>query len=299
MPADAAELRSVFSSRRLVLDGATGTELDRRGVATPLPLWSAGALDSHPQVVEAIHTDYIKAGADVIVANTFRTNPRTLNGCDRLGDGPRLNAGAVRLARRAAGTAGDRTVYVAASIAPVEDCYHPERVPDATTLADEHGRMADWLAEAAPDLVWIETMNTIREACAAAAACARAGLGFACSFVTTEAGDLLSGETLEEAVAAVERYEPLAVGLNCIPPTGITRILPRLRAASPRTIAAYAHLGNPEPISGWSFSSSMSPPDYAAHVREWLALGATIVGGCCGTNPDHIRAVREVIDDLD
>lgn len=298
MPVDAAELRSAFSSRRLVLDGATGTELDRRGVATPLPLWSAGALDSHPRVVEAIHSDYIKAGADVIVANTFRTNPRTLNGCGRLGDGLRLNAVAVNLVRRAAGNASDRTVYVAASIAPVEDCYHPERVPDAATLADEHGRMADWLAEAAPDLVWIETMNTIREARAAAAACAGAGLSFACSFVTTETGDLLSGEPLEEAAAAVARYEPLALGLNCIPPAGITNILPRLRTAFPGAIAAYAHLGNPEPISGWSFSSSMSPSEYAGHVREWLALGATIVGGCCGTNPDHIRAVREALADI-
>ena len=275
----------------LVLDGATGTELTRRGVPTPLPLWSAGALESHPDVVEQIHRDYVQAGADVVVANTFRTNVRTLRGAGRLEEGPNLNRVAVELARRAA--AG--RAWVAASVAPIEDCYHPERVPDEAVLRAEHGQMAAWLQAASPDLIWIETMNTIREARAAAQAAAGSGLPFVVSFVTREDGDLLSGESLEEAVAAVDAFGPLAIGLNCIPPKGMSANLPRLRRATQRPLAAYAHIGNPDPISGWSFSQTIAPSVYSECAREWLDLGASIVGGCCGTTPDHIRAVAAAL----
>jgi S-methylmethionine-dependent homocysteine/selenocysteine methylase len=286
----------MFESHPLVLDGATGTELARRGIDTPLPLWSAGALETAPQVVQAIHRDYILAGADVIVANTFRTNVRTLRAAGRVEAGLDLNRIALTLARQAASADSGRSALVAASVAPVEDCYHPGRVPDEDVLNREHGRMMDWLARAEPDLVWIETMNTLREARAAARAAVASGIPFAVSFVTAQSGDLLSGEPLEHAVAAIEPFEPLAIGLNCIPPEGITANLPRLRRCTDRPTAVYAHLGNPEPIFGWSFSSDVAPAEYAAHVRRWLEMGATIIGGCCGTNAGHIRAIRDEID---
>jgi S-methylmethionine-dependent homocysteine/selenocysteine methylase len=241
----------------------------------------------------------VEAGADIIVANTFRTNPRTLGRVGRLADGAALNRLAVELARRAVTAARPHGavaggVLVAASMGPVEDCYHPERVPAESALRAEHEQMAAWLAAAQPDLVWIETMNTIREAQAAAVAVAGSGLPFAISFVVQESGDLLSGEPLEEAVAAVEPLAPLAIGVNCIPPRGMTAVLPRLRRATTRPLAAYAHIGNPTPIRGWSFSESATPAEYAQSARAWLAFGATIVGGCCGTTPAHIRAVREI-----
>lgn len=289
------QLEQTINHRTLILDGATGTELTRRGVPTPLPLWSAAALIDHPDIVAAIHRDYVAAGADIIVANTFRTNPRTLERAGRAADGPALNRRAVELARSAAATATDRTVFVAASVAPVEDCYHPERVPEARQLRREHGLLMDWLAAAEPDLVWIETMNTVREAHAAVAVADDHGLPFVCSMVVREDGHLLSGELLEEAIDATEAYGPLAYGLNCIPPAGMTANLPRLRRATARPIAAYAHIGNPEPISGWSFSQTVSPDQYVEHARRWAALGASIIGGCCGTMPEHIRAVSELL----
>ena len=293
MSIEITKLRGMFEAGRLVLDGATGTELARRGVATPLPLWSAEAIKTAPLVLEAIHRDYVLSGADIVVANTFRTNVRSLRNAGRVEDGLTLNREAVELARRAAGADAGRTVLVAASVAPVEDCYHPERVPYQRELDHEHARMMCWLRAANPDLVWIETMNTIREARSAARAATECGLPLVVCFVTAESGDLLSGEPLEEAVAAVEPFEPLAIGLNCIPPEGITANLPRLSAATTRPLAVYAHLGNPEPIFGWSFSSDVSPARYARHVADWFARGATIIGGCCGTTPAHIGAIRD------
>jgi len=292
----AEEVRTAVESRVLVLDGATGTELTRRGVPTPLPLWSARALLEAPDVVRAIHRDYVAAGADIIVANTFRTNVRTLRGAGLLSRGEALNRLAVQLVREAiADVAPKRRVFVAASVAPVEDCYHPERVPPPNVLEREHAQMLDWLAQAGPDLIWIETMNTVREALAAAQAARQRGMPFVVSFVVREDGNLLSGEPLEQVVEQVEPLEPLAFGLNCIPPAGMTRNLPRLRAATRRPPIAYAHIGNPEPICGWSFSQEIPPADYAAEARRWVDIGARIVGGCCGTTPEHIRALREVI----
>jgi S-methylmethionine-dependent homocysteine/selenocysteine methylase len=288
MLATVEELRRRFEAGPLVLDGATGTELERRGAGSPAPLWSAAALISAPQIVAAIHREYVEAGADIVTANTFRTNPRTLRAAGLTAKGESLNRLAVELAF---GAANRRHVFVAASVGPVEECYCPERVPAENELRSEHHQMMAWLAAAQPDLVWIETMNTVREARAAAEVARRQQMPFVVSFVVQENGDLLSGEPLQEAVAAIEPLAPLALGLNCIPPRGLTALLPRLRRVTTRPLAAYAHIGNRLPIRGWSYANDVTPTDYAHYARRWLELGAAIIGGCCGTTPAHIRAV--------
>ena len=287
----------------LVLDGALGTELERRGVPTPAPLWSAAALHTAPNVVSAIHQEYALAGADVLVANTFRTNPRTLERA-RLDDGAALCAVALALARAAGsplggsaapGTLQKSAPLIAASVAPVEDCYAPALVPDETTLAAEHKQLATWLKAAGPDLLWIETMGTVREAVAAAAAARGVGLPFTVSWMLAEGGALLGGEPLDAAVAAVAPLGPAALGLNCIPPDGITRYLPALRRLTSAPVAVYAHIGNQRPTPGWSFAQpSVLPAEYAEYSRRWRDLGADIIGGCCGTTPAHIAAVAQL-----
>jgi len=295
MPAVTRELREALERHPLLLDGATGTELERRGNACPPPLWSASALITQPDAVAAIHRDYVSAGADILVANTFRTNPRSLRAAGHIADGERLNRLAIELARGAAATA-NRRVFVAASVAPMEDCYSPECVPDEETLREEHAQMIEWLRPVAPDLVWIETMNSIGEARAAAEAAAIADLPFTVSFVVRESGNLLSDESLADAVAAVEPFDPLAVGVNCIPPRAVADFLRRLTDVTNRPLLAYAHINNASPIRGWSYAQSVSLSEYAECARQWSEAGAGIVGGCCGTTPDHSRAIREILD---
>ena len=145
----------------LLLDGATGTELERRGVATPLPLWSAPALFEAPEVLAAIHSDYAAAGVEVLTANTFRTQRRTLA---RGGWGDRAEQAtqrAVEIARGAATRAAARP-FVVGSAPPLEDCYRPDLVPDAESLAREHAEHAIHLAGAGVDAALVETMNTVR-----------------------------------------------------------------------------------------------------------------------------------------
>lgn len=292
-----------LSRRVLLLDGATGTELERRGVPTPAPLWSAAALFNQPHVVAAIHRDYAAAGAEIIVANTFRSNVRALRAAGRLSRGAELARLAVQLARQAVAEPDQALPdhrpgtgrFVAASVGPVEDCYSPELVPDEATLDGEHAELLGWLKAAGPDLIWIETMNTVREARAAARAAAAGGLPFVVCFVLREDGALLSGEPLDEAVPAVEPFGPLAVGLNCIPPRALATHLPRLRKLTDLALVAYAHINNAEPLPGWSYAQHVGPTEYAACAREWVELGAAIVGGCCGTTPAHIRALRDAL----
>ena len=272
-----------------ILDGAMGTELTRRGIDTHLPLWSAKALLDAPEVVAQIHADYVAAGAQVLTTNTFRTNRRTL---DRVGLGSRmrdLNHSAVQLAR-AACTPG---VRVAGSLAPVEDCYTPTLVPSEAELDAEHRELATYLAEAGCDLLLVETMNMIREAVAAARAAAATGLPVWVSFTLNKHNLLISGESLGAAVRAVLPFQPQAILVNCIPVAQVSGALRELHAVTPASIniGAYANVGHVDDEVGWTLTHAVSPLNYANAAREWCAIGASIIGGCCGTGPEHIRAI--------
>ncbi len=296
----------------MLLDGATGTELQRRGVDTSLPLWSARALLEAPAVLRAIHADYVTAGADILTTNTFRTHRRTLT---RAGLGERtreLTQFAVRLAREAAQQA-DRKVFVAGSLSPLEDCYSPQLVPPDGELWIEHAEMAHDLAQAGCDLLLIETMNTIREAVIAARCAATTGLPVCVSFVAglnglppdqiTQIGSdeslapltLLSGESISEAVQAVQPLRPAVILLNCVPLAYIDRAFDELRAAYHGPIGLYANVGYADDRVGWTLTDDVRPAAYAQRARSWLQRGATIIGGCCGTTPEHIAALKEIL----
>ena len=299
----------------LLLDGATGTELQRRGVDTSLPLWSARALLEAHAVLYAIHTDYIAAGADIITSNTFRTHRRTLT---RGGLGERtreLTQLAVAIAREAARQA-DRQVFVAGSISPLEDCYSPQLVPPDGELWIEHAEIARDLAQAGCDLLLVETMNTIREAVIATRCAAATDLPVCVSFVAglnglppdqmSELDDaaemlarvtLLSGESITEAVQAVQGWRPAAILINCVPLTYIDRAFAELRAAYRGPIGLYANVGQVDDRVGWTLTDDVQPAAYAQHARQWMQQGAAIVGGCCGTTPEHIAALKELMRD--
>ncbi len=297
----------------IVLDGAMGTELERRGVSAPAPLWSAAALRTAPEIVTAIHREYLWAGARVLVANTFRTNPRALRAAGLTDEeGRTLTARALACAHAAVdaepgradrvGASGAETgtmpvhtveIRIVASIGPAADCYRPDLVADEQTLCAEYGVFVDWLRAAGATFLWAETINTVREARAIARAAAAADLPFGVCFVTSETGALLSGEPLAAAIEACELFGPAHLGLNCIPPRGVTQQLPRLRRLTARPLAVYAHLCADRPLPGWSFSEDASPAQYAGYARLWRQMGAQLIGGCCGTRPEHIRAVAD------
>ncbi|MAE93121.1 MAG: homocysteine methyltransferase [Deltaproteobacteria bacterium] len=283
-PGDAATPFHLDPRRPFVLDGATGTELERRGVPCALPLWSTHGLLEAPDLVRSIHSDYARAGCDGITANTFRTQRRVL---DRAGLGHRareLTGLAVRLAREA-----HPGGVVFGSAPPLEDCYHPERVPGDPELDTEHAEHARHLAETGVDAILVETHNTVREAVAAATAASASGSAFLVGFACDDSARLLSGEPLADGIAAVEPLRPVAVGVNCLPPRAVAPCLRALaRCGLPFFVSA--NLGAPD-ARGEGRNDELSPRAFAEQASLWLDAGAALVGGCCGTTPDHLAAL--------
>jgi S-methylmethionine-dependent homocysteine/selenocysteine methylase len=279
----------------LLLDGAMGTELSRRGVSTRLPIWSAQALIENPKMVCRIHEDYIRAGAEIITTNTFRTTTRALN---KKGLGTRakeLTDLAVALAKEARDAAADHPVWIAGSVAPLEDCYEPDLMPHPETAFREHSELIRWLVDAGVNLILIETMNTIQETVAATRAAQPFGLPIFISWTCGSDGKILNGENLHDGVRSLEPYNPSAFLVNCTPCDNIQAALQKLHVVSKVPIGAYANIGKAEPVYGWEFTYESDPVTYAHEAVNWIALGAKIVGGCCGTTPDHISALRKII----
>jgi len=290
----------------LLMDGATGTELNRRGVATDLPLWSAAALLEAPDVLRQVHADYLATGAQILTANTFRTHERSLT-AGGLGDrAEELTLLAVELARKAIegvmedpdGTRGPGSgpPLVAGSLAPLEDCYSPQLVPPPEECEREHQLMAQYLAQAGVDLILVETHNTIREAQAAARAARATGLPFGVSFTCRSDGRLFSGEAVAQAAKALLPLEPGFMGINCTPSTTIIGPLTELAGATPASmpLAAYANIGHTDAISGWTSTDDVSPAAYARLAQDWISAldpRLRLIGGCCGTSPAHIEAL--------
>jgi S-methylmethionine-dependent homocysteine/selenocysteine methylase len=212
-----------------------------------------------------------------------------------------LLAQAVALAKKARSRSG-REVALAGAVSPLNHCYRPDLVRPDNELRSEHGETTAQLAQAGVDLILLETMNTIREARIALETARSTGLPVWVSFVVGPNGRLLSGEALAEAVQAVEPLQPEVVLVNCAPPDDIGRALKELRRQRSGPIGAYAHIGKYDPPSwkagfypGFSQTEEWPPERYAATAEQWLELGVKVVGGCCGTGPDHIRRLRSVV----
>jgi S-methylmethionine-dependent homocysteine/selenocysteine methylase len=297
---------ALHSGRPLLLDAAMGTELARRGADTRPPLWSARALRTAPDLVRTIHAENVAAGADVLTANTFRLHARNVEREPggfflenkkegALGDPVVL---ALSLAREAA-AASDRAIFVAGSLAPLEDCYRPDLVPDDPTLVREHRVMAEALAEAGCDLILVETMNAIRELLAATRAGLATGLQVVASMVTDGAGRLLSGELVEEAARALLSLAPNpdAIGVNCVPARVIGGDLARLRAAAPGVpLSVYANTGRALDEAAGLFTDPVAPDAYARLAAGWLAAGGVaLLGSCCGTTAAHTAALGPLV----
>ena len=280
----------------ILLDAAMGTQLERNGVHVRLPLWSAWALMEGPELVLAIHRAEAAAGAEILTANTFRTHRRTLAREGLEARSAELTRTAVALAREAARGAGHR-VFVAGSLSPLEDCYRPDLTPDGEALEREHAMQAESLAAAGVDGIFVETQNTVREMAAATRWAKATGLPVIASMITDGQGRLLSGETIEEAVRSLASLKLEALSINCVPARRLGGDLAVLAHAAPgMPLAAYGNLGPPTGEDRTVFIEDVSPEEYAILARGWLADGARIVGGCCGTTTAHTAALRRMLD---
>ena len=291
---------SISPDEILLLDGATGTELDRMGVDLSMPLWSARAMDEAPEKLASVHKAYLQAGAGAIVTNTFRTHARSLAKGGLGSQASRLTHAAVAIARQAIQDSNSSALLLG-SVAPLEDCYSPELSPDYKTCQIEHGKLMTDLVEAGVDFILIETMCTAHESRAAAKVAAeiapgRWGLSL-CLAQEDEIGVLQDGQMLVDLIP--DLHEASFIGINCVAASGMEDQIVHLRSCLSNSIPimAYGNVGYADHEGGWVSTDAIEPTQYAKYVMKWIERGASIVGGCCGTTPATISAIRSLLDD--
>jgi S-methylmethionine-dependent homocysteine/selenocysteine methylase len=284
----------------VILDGATGTELERRGVPMDGQAWSATANLTHPDVVRGVHEDYIRAGADVIITNTFATARCHL---EAAGLGERVaevNRRAVELAREARDrVASGRDVWVAGSMSTMAPGADPERRPPVLRLTEMLGEQADILARAGVDLLVLEMMRDVQYAAGAVDAARATGLplwvGFSCR-QAADGGVYMFGGIRENLPFADVIAPVMARGgsLLAVMHSEIRDTGPALEIAKQHwkgPLAAYPESGS-FTMPNWQFVD-VAPEDFVAHAADWLRQGMQVLGGCCGLGPEHIRLLRE------
>ena len=281
---------------RVLLDGATGTELERRGVEMHGRAWTAETVLTRPEVVQAIHRDYIEAGAEVITVNSFSLAQHMLLPAGLGERFSELNEKAVHLAL-AAREESRAMVAVAGSIAPTAFCAEPlEDYLHGDHALAGYRLQAEVLRRAGVDLLIVEMIGDIVQGSLAVRAACDTGLpvwlGFSCR--RDQSGRLMlwdRGDLLADGVRAMAAIGGDAALIMHTEVADACEAFAQLRALWPGPLGVYAHSGV-FVMPHWQFNDVISPDDYAAEAGNWLDMGARIIGGCCGIGPEHIRALR-------
>ena len=278
----------------LIMDGGMGSEILQRGCATTLPLWSAEALLHQPQLVQQIHEDYLHAGAEVLITDTFRTTRRAFAKVNMPSKATEMIHLACKLAQKAVERVRpNHEVYIAGSIAPLEDCYSPELTPAEQELEKEHDEFIADLKEGGIDFLLFETMITSRETLSGLRAAARRALPFAVSFCCNDNLALLGGEALRNVITQIEPYHPLFVGINCISVTSAQKLVKHLHEITALPVAVYAQ--GHAILENTQADEEKSVERYMRAAEQWVQDGAQVIGGCCGTTPAYIRGLAEIL----
>lgn len=287
----------------IVLDGGTGAELERRGVPMDREAWSATACLEHPDVLVAVHRDYIEAGARVVTANTFASSRPMLEAAG-LGDRvEEVNEKAISCAQRARDLAGVEGVAVAASISHWTEGYGGREQPTAQNLADTFGEMAGIAKGSGADLILLEMMYDPERIPIAAEAAVVSGLPvwMGLSARRGEDGEVLS--FLDGRKVAFENIARLATeagvaaaGVMHTPSDLTAEALAILRSVYDGPTYAYPDSGYFE-MPNWRFEDVITPERLAAFAKAWRDGGAAAIGGCCGLGVEHIRAISEAFGD--
>ncbi|MCH7996693.1 MAG: homocysteine S-methyltransferase family protein [Chloroflexi bacterium] len=292
----------------IIMDGGTGSELHRRGLPVSDKIWSGEALFSQPDAIREIHEDYIKAGAEIVITNTFSTGRHILEVAglgDRTVEIIKLGVKLAREARDKAATG--KPVIIAGSMSGYSPLLDPTVTPSYEAALTDYREQSKALAEGGVDLIVVEMLIRTLDARAAAEAAAETGLPVWIGYsVVEDEGKLylgLRGKHINESIRyAVEAVSPAGVSAFFIMHSSLEITAPGLRELRRCTdvpIGAYAHtisryLGPLPRDMDWR---DLSPEDYLGYARAWVKDGGQIIGGCCGTTPEHIRALKTGLQD--
>ncbi len=280
-------LEKLLAAGPVVTDGAWGTQLQAQGLGVgEFPdLWNL----SNPAKVEAVARAYVEAGSQVILTNTFGANRVRLAETGRAADVPAINRAGVEISRRAARGAA----YVFASLGPSGKMILTGEVT-ADELRAAFAEQAQALAQAGAEAIVVETMCDLEEARLAVAAAAETGLPVVACMVFDSGRDkdrTMMGNTPEQAAEALSAAGADVLGANC--GQGIAGFPPlcrRFRAATDRPLWFKPNAGLPQWVEGCA-TYTTTPEEFVQSVPALVQGGANFIGGCCGSNPDFIRAI--------
>ena len=279
---------------RILIDGGTGTEVERRGVPQLKNAWNGGGALSHPDIVRQIHEDYIGHGAEIVISNTFATHRHALQDAgvdDRFED---YNRRGVELAIEARERMKKTDVLVAGGISYWS---FTDNHPPLETLRENATRQAAIMADAGADLLMLEMMVGIDRMVVTLEAAQSSGLpvwvGLTCE--PNDAGTmcLTDGDPLTDALAEIKARDVPLINIMHTEVEHVDACLDVVAEHWSGLVGVYAHSGefvDYEII----FESTISPEDYAAASQRWLQRDINIIGGCCGIRPDHIAEISKV-----
>jgi S-methylmethionine-dependent homocysteine/selenocysteine methylase len=291
-------------ARIVLLDGGMGQELIARSGDRPTPLWATQVMRDHPGMAAAVHADYFAAGATIATTNSYAVHRDRLApfGLEPLFEALLAAAMAEAQAARAAHGSG----RIAASLGPLVASYRPDLFPPRAEAVATYAEVARLLAPGA-DLFLIETVASLAHAEAALAGVAAAGTGLPVWLsVTVDDADgsrLRSGEALADLGPIVTAHAPEAVLANCSVPEAMAAALAGI-AGFGLPFGAYANgfthisegfLTTAPTVDALAARTDLTPDRYAGFALQWVAQGATIVGGCCEVGPAHIAALAAAL----
>ena len=281
----------------LLADGATGSNLFDAGLMSgdAPELWNT----EHPDRIAHLHRSFVEAGADIILTNSFGGTRYRLKLHQAEGRVAELNLAAARLARAVADASG-RTVAVAGSMGPTGEIMEPIGPLSFEQAKDAFAEQAKSLAEGGADVLWIETMSSVEEVQAAVAGAATAGLPIVCTLSFDTNGRTMMGISPSDFAALEKTLVPrlAACGTNCgVGGSEVVACIHNLAAAAGPDVVLVAkgNCGIPQYVDG-AIVYNGTPELMAVYARMALDAGARIIGGCCGTSPKHLRAMRDALD---
>lgn len=287
----------------LLIDGGMGTELQRRGVPMDEVAWSGAAVFTHPDTVRETHEDYIRAGSRVITTNTFGSTRQMLEPAGYADQVESVHRDAVKLAQQARDNVGEQSVAIAGSISTEPPKFDREAFLSPDKELEAYREAAGLLAESGVDLIALEMINDTEHATRAMQAALETKLpiwlGVGCK--KREDGAIVSFDHMDLELASVlDALIPLGPTVVNIMHSEIQAVpeaidLVRERWSGP--IGVYPESGYfTQPH--WNFVDVIEPEDLVAEAVGWVAAGARLLGGCCGTGPEHIRAQNTALAEL-
>jgi S-methylmethionine-dependent homocysteine/selenocysteine methylase len=287
-------LKRLINGDNILIDGATGTEIEKRGVPMVKNAWNGGGALTHPEIVRQVHEDYITCGAQIVISNTFSTSRHILEDAGLGEHFEFLNRRGVELAIEARTNQKRSEVLVAGGITHWS---FTGEFPSPPILKSNTEDQAAIMANAGADLIILEMMSDLNHTMVMLDAARKSGLpvwiGFSCRLDQKGEVRLLDGPLLREGVEAIKGEDIPILFIMHTEVEYIEDCLSVLKDIWQKPVGVYAHSGKfVEP--NWIFNDVITPEDYSAAAKTWLKHGVQVIGGCCGIGLEHIRVLKNI-----